>query len=141
MLCGGPCCPPPPPPPPPKRLPIKAFRLFSSLPSSRSLFSEPSLWPSSAFGIPSLSPRISSLSLRVSSSLLRVAALSSVTTASTSSSALSNLSVLASSADFSVAVSFDKVSRRAKARVNCSSIAALSDSSCGGVGGEIRGAM
>jgi hypothetical protein len=60
-------------------------------------------------------------------------------TLSTSVSAASSLSVRACSDDFNSSVSFASWSRRENAFSNESSIAFLSDSSCGGVGGAIMG--
>lgn len=52
---------------------------------------------------------------------------------------MSSFSVRSVSADFKCAVSVASWSIRAKARENDSSIAALSEASCGGVGGDIKG--
>ena len=54
---------------------------------------------------------------------------------------VSSFSVRSASADLIDAVSAASWSMRAKARENCSSIAALSAASCGGVGGDIKGSI
>lgn len=114
------------PPAPPSLLPMRTFRLLSSVPSSFNLFSLPSLAPSRAFGMLSFRALTSSLIRRVSSSLRRVDDFNSETTFSTSRRAASRRSVRASSADFSVAVSEESWSIRANARENCSSMFSLS---------------
>ena len=119
--------------------PIKVFRLFSSVFSSLNRLSVVSFCPSIALGIRSLSPRTSSLILRDSSSRLLLEVFNSLITLSTSVSAASSLSVRACSDDFNSSVSFASWSRRENAFSNESSIAFLSDSSCGGVGGAIMG--
>jgi hypothetical protein len=119
--------------------PIKVFRLFSSVFSSLHRLSVVSFCPSIALGIRSLSPRTSSLILRDSSSRLLLEVFNSLITLSTSVSAASSLSVRACSDDFNSSVSFASWSRRENAFSNESSIAFLSDSSCGGVGGAIMG--
>lgn len=121
------------------RCPIKVFKLFSSVFSSFNRLSVVSFCPSMALGIKSLSPRTSSLILRDSSSRLLLAVFSSLITLSTSVKAASNRSVRACSDDFSSSVSFASWSKRENAFSNESSIAFLSDSSCGGVGGAIMG--
>ena len=125
---------------PPRRLPSKVFKLFNSVPSSFNRLSLPSRAPSKALGMASFSDRISSLIRRVSSSLRREAVFKSATRLSTSRSAESNRSVRVSSADFRAAVSVESCSIRVNALENCSSMFSLSCSSCGGVGGAIRGA-
>ena len=60
-------------------------------------------------------------------------------TDSTSLRVVSSFSVRSVSADFKCAVSDASWSIRAKARENDSSIAALSEASCEGVGGDING--
>jgi hypothetical protein len=127
--------------PPPSLLPRSVFKLFNSVPSSRKRFSLPSRAPSSAFGMASFSALTSSLIRRVSSSRRRDAVFRSATKVSTSRKVASNFSVRASSAVFNAAVSVESCSIRANARENCSSICCLSCSSCGGVGGAIRGAI
>ena len=124
---------------PPSLLPSRTLRLLNSTPRSFNLFSLPSLAPCNALGMASFSDLTSSLILRVSSSRRREEYFNSSITLSTSLRAVSRRSVRASSADFKDAVSAESWSTRANARENCSSICALSCSSCGGVGGEIRG--
>lgn len=62
-------------------------------------------------------------------------------TDSTSRRVVSSFSVRSASADLIDAVSAASWSIRAKARENDSSIAALSEASCEGVGGDIRGSI
>ena len=124
----------------PTRLPISNFKLRSSVPSSLTRSSPWAFQPSSAFGIISRSPRTSSPSLLDSSSLRPFAALSSSTTEFISSKAESSFSCRCISASLRAAVSVLSCSIRLNARVKEASIEALSDSSCGGVGGTIRGA-
>lgn len=129
-----------PPVPPPSLFAISIFKLLSSVPSSFRRLSLVSLAPSSAFGMPSLRLRTSSPILLDSSSRRLADVFNSETTDSTSRRATSRRSVRCSSAVFSAAVSVESWSRRENARVNCSSIEALSCSICGGVGGDIKGA-
>ena len=121
------------------RCPINVFKLFSSVFSSFNRLSVVSFCPSMALGIRSLSPRTSSLILRDSSSRLLLAVFSSLITLSTSVKAASNRSVRACSDAFNSSVSFASWSRRENAFSNESSMAFLSDSNCGGVGGAIMG--
>ena len=123
----------------PTRLPISIFKLRSSVPSSLTRSSPWAFQPSSAFGIISRSPRTSSPSLLDSSSLRPFAALSSSTTEFISSRAESSFSCRCVSASLRAAVSVLSCSIRSNARANEASIEALSDSSCGGVGGTMRG--
>lgn len=90
-----------------RRLFNRVFKLRSSVPSSLSLPSFPSLAPSNALGMLSFRLLTSSLIRRVSSSRRRVEDFSSDSTLSTSRRAASKRSVLASSADFNAAVSVD----------------------------------
>lgn len=90
-----------------RRLFNKVLRLRSSVPSSLSLSSFPSLAPSSALGMLSFRFLTSSLIRRVSSSRRRVEDFSSDSTLSNSRRAASKRSVLASSADFKAAVSVE----------------------------------
>lgn len=108
--------------------------------SSTSLESVESFWFSSALGIRSLIPRISSLILRESSSFRLLAVFNSPMTDSTSESALSSRSVRACSEDFRASVSVASCSSKANAFSNEAFMDALSCSSCGGVGGAIKGA-
>lgn len=126
---------------PPSLLPNNTFKLFNSVPSSFKRFSFPSRAPSRALGIASFNDLTSSLMRRVSSSLRREAFFRSATRFSTSRRAVSRRSVRDSSAAFRAAVSVETCSIKAKARLNCSSMFSLSCSSCGGVGGAIRGVI
>lgn len=123
------------------RFATSVLRLFSSIVSSLSLVSVFSSCPFNAFGIMACRPWTSSAIRLVSSSLRRLAFLSSVTTASTSVSAVSSRSLRHSSEALIAAVSFASWSIKSNACLNEASIAALSASSCGGVGGAISGAM
>lgn len=108
------------------RCPISVFKLFNSLFNSLSRVSVFSFWLSIARGIKSLRVRTSSLMRRDSSSRRRLACFKSPMTVSTSVRALSRRVVRSASEDFSVSVSFDSWSRRAKAFSKDSSIACLS---------------
>jgi hypothetical protein len=119
--------------------PISIFKLLSSALSSRSRLSVLSFWPSIALGMRSLSPRTSSVIRWDSSSLLLLELFNSLMTASTSVNAVSSRSVRACSDAFRASVSFESCSRRVNAFSKESSIACLSCSSWGGVGGAIRG--
>ena len=124
---------------PPMRLPISNFKLPNSVLNSFNCLSLASLTLSIDLGRLSFIVLISASMRRESSSRLMLAAFNSATIVSMSVMVLSSLCVLASSASFNAAVSDDSVSSSAKALLNCSSIAALSCSSCGGVGGAING--
>lgn len=93
------------PEPPPTLLPTSIFKLRSSTPSSFSLPSVVSFWPSRAFGIKSLNPLTSSAIRRFSSSCLLDASFSSDITSSTPRSVVSMRSVRSVSASFSTFVS------------------------------------
>jgi hypothetical protein len=121
------------------RLPTKVLRLLNSVFSSLSLPSVFSFCASIAFGIRSFKVFTSSLIRLASSSRLRLVFLRSPITASTSCSAASRRSVRVCSDALSVSVSVDNWSRRANALANASSMDFLSCSSCGGVGGAMRG--
>lgn len=121
------------------RCPINFFKLFNSAFNSCNLASVLSFCPSIAFGIKSFSPLTSSVMRRDSSSRLRDEVLRSARTDSTSARAASRRSVRDSSAVLSASVSLESWSRREKACSKESSMAFLSCSSCGGVGGAIRG--
>lgn len=121
------------------RWPMSFFKLFNSAFNSCNLASVLSFCPSIALGIRSFSPLTSSVMRRDSSSRLREEVLRSARTDSTSARAVSRRSVRDSSAVLSASVSLDSWSRREKACSKESSIAFLSCSSCGGVGGAIRG--
>lgn len=118
---------------------IRVFKLFNSVLSSFNLVSVDSFCPSIALGMRSFSPRTSSLILRDSSSLRRLANFRSPITLSTSAKALSKRSVRAFSDSLSASVSFASWSRSENAFSKESSIAFLSCSSCGGVGGATIG--
>ena len=124
---------------PPIRLPRSVLSPLSSVFRSLSRLSVVSLCDSIALGMRSFRLRTSSLIRRASSSRLRPAALSSLMTDSTSCRALSRFSVRVCSEALRAAVSVLSWSRSAKAFSNDASIAALSCSSCGGVGGATRG--
>ena len=121
------------------RWPMSFFKLFNSAFNSCNLASVLSFCPSIALGIRSLSPLTSSVMRRDSSSRLREEVLRSARTDSTSARAVSRRSVRDSSTVLSASVSLDSWSRREKACSKESSIAFLSCSSCGWVGGAIRG--
>lgn len=121
--------------------PISIFKLFSSALSSRRRLSVLSFWPSMALGMRSLSPLTSSVMRWDSSSLLLLELFNSPITVSTSVNAVSSLSVRACSDAFRASVSFESCSRRANAFSKDSSIACLSCSSWGGVGGATRGTI
>ena len=125
--------------PPPIRLPSSVLSPLSSVFRSLSRLSLVSLCDSIALGMRSFRLRTSSLIRRASSSRLRPAALSSLMTDSTSCRALSRFSVRVCSEALRAAVSVLSWSRSAKAFSNDASIAALSCSSCGGVGGATSG--
>lgn len=92
-----------------------------------------------ALGMRSLSLRTSSVVRWDSSSLLLLELFSSLMAVSTSVNAVSSRSVRACSDTLRASVSFESCSRRANAFSKDSSIACLSCSSWGGVGGAIRG--
>lgn len=126
---------------PPMRFPTNVRKLLSSVPSSFNRVSVASFCPSIAFGIRSRRLRISSAFRLESSSLFRSASFNEVSTDSSSPSAESKRVVRLSSAAFSAVVSVFNCSRRSNAFSNDLSISVLSCSSCGGVGGLIRGIM
>lgn len=119
--------------------PIKVFKLFNSVFNSFKRLSVVSFCPSMALGIRSFRPRTSSLILRDSSSRRLLAVFRSLITLSTSLNAASSRSVRARSDNFSSSVSFASWSSKENAFSNESSMAFLSCSSCGGVGGAIMG--
>lgn len=118
---------------------MSVLRLLSSVFSSFILVSLFSFCPSIAFGIRSFKPRTSSAMRWNSSSRLRFAARTSATTLSTSATVASRRSVRACSDAFNDSVSLASWSSNAKAFSKDSSMACLSCSSCGAVGGAIRG--
>lgn len=118
---------------------IRVLRLLSSVFSSLILVSLFSFCPSMAFGIRSFKPRTSSAMRWNSSSRLRFPARTSATTLSTSATVASRRSVRASSDSFNASVSFASCSSKAKAFSKDSSMACLSCSNCGTVGGAMRG--
>lgn len=119
--------------------PIKVFKLLSSTLSSFNLISVDSFCPSMALGIKSFSPRTSSLIRLDSCSRSRLAVFNSPITLSTSVKAVSKRSVRACSEVFKASVSLASCSKRENAFSKDSSIACLSCSSCGVVGGAIIG--
>jgi hypothetical protein len=121
------------------RLPTKVLRLLNSVFSSLSLPSVLSFCASIAFGIRSFRFLTSSPIRLASSSRLWFVVFSSPITASTSCNAESRRSVRVCSEALRASVSVDNWSRRANALVKASSIYFLSCSSCGGVGGAMRG--
>lgn len=125
----------------PTRFPIKTFRLLSSLPNSFTRSSPCAFQPSSALGIMSLNPLTSSPSRLDSSSRRLLAAFNSAITDVTSSSAESSFCCRCVSASFNAAVSVLSCSIRSNALVKEASMEDLSDSSCGAVGGRIRGVI
>ncbi len=127
------------PAPLPSLLATSNFKLRSSAPKSSSFLSSAAFHPSNAFGTRSLSPCTWFASIRDSASRLEFAALRSEITVSTSRRVASSFSVRSVSADFKYAVSAASWSIRAKAREKDSSIAALSEANCDGVGGDIKG--
>jgi hypothetical protein len=121
------------------RLPTRVLRLLNSVFNSLSLPSVLSFCASIAFGIRSLRVFTSSLIRLASSSRLRLVLFRSPITASTSCNAVSRRSVRVCSDALRASVSVDNWSRRANAFANASSMDFLSCSSCGGVGGAMRG--
>ena len=125
---------------PPPSLPLSnVFSPLTSPLNSFSLLSSTSLCASNALGIKFFSSLTSSTSFLFSCSLLSDDSSSCVTTVSRSVSAVSRRSVRACSAALSAAVSVVSVSRRSKARVKEASMADLSDSKAGGLGGAMCG--
>lgn len=125
----------------PMRFPTKVRKLLSSVPNSFNRVSVASFCPSIALGIRSRKLRISSAFRLDSSSLFRSASFNEVSTDSSSPRAESRRVVRLSSAAFKAVVSVFNCSRRSNAFSNDLSISVLSCSSCGGVGGLIRGIM
>lgn len=123
------------------RFATNVFKLFSSAVSSFNLASLLSSWAFSAFGINDCSALTSSLIRLLSSSRRLLEVFISCVTCSTSARAESRRSFRDSSDALMVAVSVASWSIKAKARVKDSSMADLSCSSWGGVGGAIKGAM
>ena len=126
---------------PPIRFPINTFNPLSSLPNS---FTRSSPWdfhPSNALGINSRNPLTSSPNRLDSSSRRLFADFNSSITEPTSSSATSSFCWRCVSASFNTVVSVVSCSMRSKAFAKEASMEALSDESCAGVGGTIRGAM
>ena len=121
------------------RLPTRVLRLLNSVFNSLSLPSVLSFSASIAFGMRSFRFLTSSPIRLASSSRLLLVLFSSPITASTSCKATSRRSVRVCSEALSASVSVDSWSRRLNALVKASSIDFLSCSSCGGVGGAMRG--
>lgn len=126
---------------PPMRLPTNVLKLFNSVPSSFNRVSVASFCPSIALGIKSRKLRISSVFRLESSSRFLSASFSELRTDSSSPRAESNRVVRLSSAALSAVVSVFNCSRSANAFSKDWSISVLSCSSCGGVGGAIKGIM
>ena len=123
----------------PTRFSSSLFRLCTSWPSSSNLASPAAFQPSRDFGSRAFRSATWVAVIRLSASRRVFAALRSSITLLTSFRVVSSFSVLAVSDSLMAAVSVVSWSIRAKARLKDSSMEALSASSWGGVGGEIRG--